>query len=120
VLSPDGVVTIATSTYPEMLDWPLTRKGRFDLQLELGPLDGECLAAMFVAFYGEGDRGKVDRFLRSGYYRPVVGAVAQDLFRHHDPDTALRLLRDMGEVSEAGQMSNAGKGPPPAQIPFVQ
>lgn len=92
VLSPDGVVTIATSNHPEVLDGPLSRKGRFDLRIEIGPLDADCFRRMFEAFYGEENCHLVDHFIRAGHYRPIVGAVAQDLFRHHAPEEALRVL----------------------------
>ncbi len=92
LLSPDGVVTIATTNHPELLDEALVRKGRFDLRVEIGPLDEDCLAQMFVAFYGEENRGMVERFIATGLYRPTVGAEVQDLFRHHGPEEALSRL----------------------------
>lgn len=45
LISPDGLVTIATTNHPERLDEALKREGRFDKQVELGKLGyGEFVA----------------------------------------------------------------------------
>lgn len=85
-LSPDGIVTIATTNHPENLDQALLRKGRFDGHIRLGPLDDECLADMFAAFYGEDHRWMIEN---SSGLREMTGAEAQDLFRHRSPEEAV-------------------------------
>lgn len=106
LVSPDGVITIATTNHPEVLDKALIRKGRFDLHVELGPLDAQSFTEMFVAFYGEDKKALVESFLASGRYVPVVGAVAQDLFRHETAEDALRILakhKSNGQVSSGDE-----------------
>lgn len=50
LLTPDGLVVIASSNYPDKLDAALLRPGRFDLQLELGDLDWSSFVAMAQLF----------------------------------------------------------------------
>lgn len=50
VISPDGLVTIATTNHPEKLDDALKRHGRFDQQFELGKLGYEEFSAMCDLF----------------------------------------------------------------------
>lgn len=104
LLSPDGVVAIATTNHPEALDPALVRKGRFDLTVDLGPLDGETMTEMFAAFYGEDRRSEAEAFIASGVYVPVVGAVAQDLFRHETPGDALARLAAPVEIDAADEI----------------
>lgn len=46
LITPDGLVVIATTNHPEKLDPALTREGRFDLKINLGPLEFEAFADM--------------------------------------------------------------------------
>ena len=46
LITPDGLVVIATTNHPEKLDPALTREGRFDLKINLGPLEFNAFADM--------------------------------------------------------------------------
>lgn len=50
LLTPDGMVVIATSNHPERLDPALIRPGRFDLSLEIGRLDWTAFVSMAEVF----------------------------------------------------------------------
>lgn len=50
LLTPDGLVVIATSNHPERLDPALIRPGRFDLHLEIGKLDWPAFVALARVF----------------------------------------------------------------------
>ena len=89
LLSPDGCLIVATTNHLDQLDPALVRPGRFDLTLELGPLDDEALAGMFAAFHGEEWR---ERVLSLTSRREVTGAETQRLLRDHGPSAALAQL----------------------------
>ena len=75
----------------------------------LGALDGACLTEMFVAFYGDDKKSLVQAFVDSGRYVPVVGAVAQDIFRHEPPESALRYLARHGNGRAPEEGEHAGE-----------
>jgi chaperone BCS1 len=50
LLTPDGLVVLATSNHPERLDPALLRSGRFDLRLDIGKLDWPAFVNMAQVF----------------------------------------------------------------------
>ncbi|MEM9467968.1 MAG: AAA family ATPase [Actinomycetota bacterium] len=50
--APHGLIVIATTNHPERLAPALTRPGRFDIHLELGPVTTDLLPAWFDLFHG--------------------------------------------------------------------
>ena len=70
LLTPDGLVVVATSNHPELLDPALIRAGRFDLHLELGDLGWPEFVAMARLFGFELQEGDP----RRASYRPLPGA----------------------------------------------
>jgi chaperone BCS1 len=50
LISPDGLVTIATTNHPEKLDEALKRDGRFDLKVELQKLNYDDFLKMAALF----------------------------------------------------------------------
>ena len=53
IISSDGRILIATTNHIENLDSALVRKGRFNLDVEIGYLTPECFAEFFKQFYPE-------------------------------------------------------------------
>ena len=69
-LTPEGMVTIATTNHPENLDEALMRKGRFDMNVELGSLGWEEAKQMAELLMGENNQfGKYE-----DSYVPKTGA----------------------------------------------
>ena len=91
--SPDGTLIIATTNHIDNIDPAIVRKGRFDLTVDIGALCPEAFTEMFKAYYGDDDLAR--EFVGRGHYHPITGAEAQDLFRHHAPEKALKLLSQM-------------------------
>jgi len=58
VKSNDGVITIATTNYPEHLDKALTRAGRFDIKLEFGLPNEKLRMHILEKYISETNRGK--------------------------------------------------------------
>ena len=50
LLTPDGLVVVATSNHPERLDPALVRPGRFDLRIDVSRLDWPAFVKMAEAF----------------------------------------------------------------------
>lgn len=75
LLTPDGLIVVATSNHPERLDPALLRAGRFDLHLNLGVLDWRAFVAMarlFGEIIDEGDP-------RRDAFTPAPGAALRAL-----------------------------------------
>lgn len=77
VISPDGLVVIATTNHPEKLDPALIREGRFDIRLELGPLGWEEFVGMADLF---GHDVTDNAFLRR-VYEPMTGSKLRSLLQ---------------------------------------
>lgn len=73
LLTPDGLVVVASSNHPEKLDPALLRPGRFDLHLEIGDLDWFSFAAMARLFGFD----VADDDPRRPLYRPAPGATVR-------------------------------------------
>lgn len=73
VIAPDGVVFIATTNHPEKIDPAILRDGRFDLKIEVGPLNKQAFADMCDLF--EFDHTEYDL----PYFYPVVGATMRSI-----------------------------------------
>lgn len=101
LISPDGVITFGTTNRPEVLDPALTRRGRFDMQITLDLMSGECLAEMFKAFYGKDiPVSHVKKYER----KPISGADVQDIFLRYtdDPEGAIESLCDLRKRRKRG------------------
>lgn len=75
LLTPDGLIVIATSNHPEKLDPALIRPGRFDLHLNLGDLgwpEFEQMAALF-------DMDASDHLELKAAFKPTSGATLRSL-----------------------------------------
>ena len=55
-LTPHGLITLATTNHPENLDPALIRSGRFDISMELGPLEWEEAERMANLLLGENNQ----------------------------------------------------------------
>ena len=55
-LTPHGLITLATTNHPEKLDPALIRSGRFDISMELGPLEWEEAERMANLLLGENNQ----------------------------------------------------------------
>lgn len=53
IIASDGRILIATTNHIEKLDSALTRKGRFNISIEIGYLTHECFIGFFHNFYPE-------------------------------------------------------------------
>lgn len=75
IMSPDGLIALATTNHPEALDPALIRPGRFDLHLSLGPLEWEQFYALTQLFQldPKGAQGLRKR------YKPTPGATLRGL-----------------------------------------
>lgn len=74
-MTPEGLVTIATTNHPENLDPALVREGRFDLKIELGPLAWDEARKMADLLLGENNQfGTIE-----GRYTPTVGSKLRTL-----------------------------------------
>ncbi|USM11502.1 ATPase family protein [Citromicrobium phage vB_CbaS-RXM] len=71
LISPDGLVAIATTNHPEKLDPALVREGRFDLKINLGPLEFKAFAEMARLLV---DASEEDLWAVEGVYKPETGA----------------------------------------------
>lgn len=71
LITPDGLVVIATTNHPERLDPALVRAGRFDITLDLGKLEFAAFADMARLMCGASD--KLIETIRP-VYRPKTGA----------------------------------------------
>ena len=76
LMTPDGLIVMVTSNHPERLDPALIRKGRFDLQIELGDLDWKSYAAMARLF----GVNMPDNDPARESYKPISGAEARARF----------------------------------------
>jgi SpoVK/Ycf46/Vps4 family AAA+-type ATPase len=83
-----------TTNHPQKLDAALLRKGRVDESLEIGPIEKDVMAEMFVAFYGEDNRSMLTKHLKKHEYTPTVGAKLQYLFSNFTAEQALDKLKE--------------------------
>lgn len=51
VIASDGRILIATTNHVNRLDAALTRKGRFNISVEIGYLEHDCIIRFFESFY---------------------------------------------------------------------
>ena len=93
--TPHGLILFVTTNFKERLDAALIRKGRIDLDCEIGLLDAEAAGDMFEAFYDAAARKAAGSFLREPEFRPMSGADLQDIFTtEKNPQVAaIRLAR---------------------------
>jgi chaperone BCS1 len=103
ILSPDGLIVIATTNHLEALDPALVRPGRFDLAMRLGPLEWEQFLGMAKLF--EVDQQVLDRV--QPVYKPTPGATLRALIISQVPDA---LYNHFTQVAVA---------PPPVAAPPV-
>jgi len=93
IATPHGMVVFITTNHREKLDEALVRKGRIDIDLEIGPIDRETAGRMFAAFYGE--RASLDGYV------PHTGAELQAIFLdepdHSRAAVAIRAVNDRAE-----------------------
>jgi chaperone BCS1 len=75
LLTPHGLIVIATANRPDLLDVAMVRKGRFDLTLELGPMRWSEFKAMATAF----GHNVEDIRLAEAFYRDVPAVEARNL-----------------------------------------
>ncbi len=100
ILSPIGMVVVATTNRPEALDAALKRPGRFDLTLDLGPLQWEGFVRLAALYgYGPAQLSSVEPL-----YAPTTGAQARALLagglaavrRHYGLDTPVDTAGELG------------------------
>jgi chaperone BCS1 len=75
LITPDGLVVMATSNHPEALDPALVRAGRFDLHMELGKLDFPAFLTMVELF--DLDTRRAQRLQR--VFEPTSGSALRSL-----------------------------------------
>jgi chaperone BCS1 len=92
--TPHGIIVLMTTNHPQKLDAALLRKGRVDESLEIGPIEKDVMAEMFVAFYGEDNRSMLTKHLKKHEYTPTVGAKLQYLFSNFTAEQALDKLKE--------------------------
>ena len=84
----EGRALMMTSNHPERLDPALTRPGRADLHVELGPVTGRTAARLFARFF-PGEAALAARFERAiGSARVAPAEVQGWLLRHADDASA--------------------------------
>lgn len=100
--TPHGAIFIITTNRPEALDAALTRKGRVDEMIEIGPLDFETMDDMFRKFYGEGIQYTVEtlgqgvmhlEWVSKEAYKPKTGAELQEIFLTCTAEEAIERLK---------------------------
>jgi chaperone BCS1 len=87
LLTPDGLVIIATTNYPDELDDALVRPGRFDHHFNIGPLPLESFKEMAALF----DVDLPDDI--DGIYTPTVGAVIRQHLVEGDSASLIKEFR---------------------------
>jgi hypothetical protein len=101
LLTPDGLVVIATTNYPDRLDPALVRPGRFDLQYDIGLLSLETFEKMASLFDVPLDEDIKALFV------PTTGVLLRKCLIDRDLNTLKDHFRkerrnQMTEVKEAG------------------
>lgn len=86
--TPHGLKVLITTNHPDRLDPALLRAGRTDLLLEVGPIAGDDLRAMFEAFYGAGSAS----LLEDRTIAPHTGSRLQQIFVAHTAEEARDIL----------------------------
>lgn len=80
ILTPPGLIFIASTNYPDKLDSALTRKGRFDLFIDINELDYNIFIEM-IAYLWEVEEHKVKTDIPNCLYnKPITGASLQSIF----------------------------------------
>jgi chaperone BCS1 len=91
--TPHGLILFITTNYKDRLDAALIRKGRVDLDIEIGPLDKKAVGEMFMAFYGKEAYYLVEPYLNSKEFRKRTGADLQAIFMtENDPNKAVAKM----------------------------
>ena len=91
VATPNGLITIMTSNYPEKLDEALIRSGRIDMQIEVSYLNRAGLSQIVKLAY-DVDHDFMDIPVRSD----VVPSDVLDIVKRHmyDPDMGIKLIEE--------------------------
>lgn len=92
LLTPDGLVVIATTNYPDRLDPALIRPGRFDLQFDVGPLSYDTFQNMADLFGQELDDDIEDMFV------PTTGVFLRKCLIDNDLDALRAHLKEEREA----------------------
>jgi chaperone BCS1 len=82
LLSPDGLVVVATTNHPDSLDPALLRAGRFDFRLHLAPLDENGFMTLARVFDIEPET--INDVMSN--YTPTTGAILRGLFISGEED----------------------------------
>jgi len=95
VIASDGRILIATTNHLDALDTALTRKGRFNLPIEIGHLTHDCVLEFFNSFYPGFEPPHKIRFRND-----IVPAELQALILDNitTPDNVLKYCTDEKEI----------------------
>lgn len=86
LLTPEGLVTIATTNHPEKLDPALVRSGRFDLRMDLKALEWEQFLSMVRLV-----RGTTREVIEiEPLYHPVSGAILREWLMEESLDSLFK------------------------------
>lgn len=92
-VTPHGLKVCITTNYIEKLDPALTRPGRMDVMLEIGPMGQSEALTMFEAFYGPNSGAGLRASTATGMMlRAMSGAQMQELFTTKLQDEAEAIL----------------------------
>ncbi len=97
--SPDNQIMIITTNDVSSLDKALLRKGRIDLQLEIGYLDIQTAGDMLRSLYKESGESLtyIEEFVRNGTIKPdITGALLQGLVLENRNDVKPVIYRIKG------------------------
>jgi mitochondrial chaperone BCS1 len=98
--TPHGLILFITTNYKDRLDSALIRKGRVDLDIEIGLLDSEAAGKMFMAFYGQESFSIIEPYLNGKEFRKRTGADLQAIFMtENDPYKAVGKMNAVHLVS---------------------
>ncbi len=110
ILSPDGLVVMATTNHPEALDPALIRPGRFDLAMRLGPLEWAQFADMAELFEMPPERIAA----LHAVYRPTPGATLRAMMLSQDLDALEHYFSQPAGEEDGMQLELPS--PPPAPV----
>ena len=95
--SPSDVIFIATTNHIEMLDDALTRDGRFDLKIEVGPINKDTAKEMIMSF-GIDDE-EADKMLKKIKGEKVNQAKLQNIILQHFKDQVFQSNKLKTEIT---------------------
>lgn len=90
--TPHGLIMFVTTNHKDRLDAAMVRSSRIDHDIEIGPLNAETIEAMYVAFYGDGKRKLIRRWVESSGFMPRTGADLQAIFMTASAEAAIERL----------------------------